>query len=140
VRCSLEAATLGTSPNESFAGMMRAALIGHTNAVRSFLDLGAEINAVDGTGRTILIEAVFGGNLDTVNELLQRGADVNAQDSDGWTALMEAASKGRADVVRVLLAYGADPRLKNRNGWTVLRATAKCNTELIRLLRDAGAS
>jgi ankyrin repeat protein len=140
VAASLESVTSGSPPSENFAGMMRAALIGHTSAIRKFLDLGAEINAVDNTGRTTLIEAVFGGHLDTVQELLNQGADVNAQDLDGWTALMEAASKGRVDVVRTLLAHGADARMKNKNGWTVLRTTAKWNTELIRILRDAGAS
>ena len=140
VASSLENATRGSSASETFAGMMRAAMIGHTTAVRRFLDLGAEINAVDDTGRTTLIEAVFGGHMDTVEELLNRGANVNAQDGDGWTALMEAASKGRADFVRTLLAHGADARLRNKNGWTALRTTAKCNTELVRLLRDAGAA
>jgi len=140
VVASLERASCGDSPNEKFDGMMRAALIGHTSAVKSFLDLGADINFVDKTGRTTLIEAVFGGHLDTVQELLDRGANVNAQDADGWTALMEAASKGRTEVVRTLLVHGADARLKNKNGWTALRVTSKFNTELIRLLRDAGAS
>ena len=139
VRASLERANLGVRPDDSLAGMMRAALIGHTNAVILFLDHGVAVNAVDTNGRTPLIDAVFGGHLDTVDELLKRGADVNAQDGDGWTALMEAASKGRADVVRTLLARGADPRIRNKNGWTALKTTAKCNTEITRLLRQAGA-
>jgi ankyrin repeat protein len=70
---------------------------------------------------------------------LKRGADVNSQDNDGWTALMEAAAKGRADVVRTLLAHGADAQVKNKKGWTALKSTAKCNTEITRLLRNAAA-
>ena len=139
VGASLERANLGAKPEDSLAGMMRAALIGHTSAVTLFLNHGVAVNAVDTNGRTPLIEAVFGGHIDTVEELLKRGADVNAQDRDGWTALMEAGSKGRADVVRTLLARGANARIRNKNGWTALRTTAKCNTEITRLLRDAGA-
>jgi len=139
VRASLERARLDAKPEDNFAGMMRAALIGQTPAVVLFLDHGVNVNAVDANGRPPLIEAVFGGHIDTVEVLLNRGADVNAQDSDGWTALMEAASKGRVDVVRTLLAHGADARIKNKNGWTALRTTAKCNTEITRLLKDAGA-
>jgi uncharacterized protein len=137
VSASLQRANLGATPD--FDGMMRAALIGHTNDVRLFLDHGVAIDAVDTNGRTTLIEAAFGGHFDTVDELLKRGANVNAQDGDGWTALMEAASKGRVDLVRTLLAHGADARLRNKNGWTALKTTAKCNTEITRLLRDAGA-
>ncbi len=132
-------ANLGAKPDDSLAGMMRAALIGHTVAVTLFLDRGVSVNAVDTTGRTPLIEAVFGGHTDTAEELLKRGADVNAQDADGWTALMEAASKGRADFVRILLAQGADARIRNRNGLTALKTTARCNIEISRLLKEAGA-
>ena len=140
VQASLERANLGAMPNDSFAGMMRAAMIGQNSAVTRFLEHGVPVNAVDETGRTSLIEAVFGGHLDTVELLLRRGAAVNARDNDGWTALMEAASKGRADLVRLLLAFGADARIQNKNGWTALRTTARCNTEVTRLLKDAGAS
>lgn len=140
VQASLERASMGYQPDDSLSGLMRAALIGNTAAVTVFLDHGVPVNAVDTGGRTPLLEAAFGGHLDTVEELLKRGADVNARDSDGWTPLMEAASKGRAYLVRTLLAHGADARIRNRNGWTALKTTAKCNTEVTRLLRDAGAS
>jgi len=132
-------ASLDAKPDDCLASMMRAALIGNTAAVTQFLDHGVAVDAVDAGGRTPLIEAVFGGHIDTVEELLRRGADVNAQDGDGWTPLMEAASKGRADFVRILLSHGANARIRNRNGWTALKTTARCNTEITRLLRDAGA-
>jgi ankyrin repeat protein len=138
VRVSLEQANVSASPVDCLAGMMRAALIGNTGAVKTFLDRGVAVNGRDASGRTPLMEAVFGGHIDTVEELLKRGADVNAQDRDGWTALMEAAAKARLDIVRTLLAHGADNRIKNKNGRTALKTTAKCNTEVRRLLRDAG--
>jgi ankyrin repeat protein len=139
VRASLERANLGQQPDDSAAGVLRAALVGNTAAVSIFLDRGVAANATDANGRTPLIEAIYGGHIDTVEELLKRGADVNTQDGDGWTALMEAASKGRDDVVRTLLAHGADARIKNKKGWTALKTTSKCNTEISRLLRNAGA-
>ena len=140
VRNSLERSTLSAARADSFAGLMRAAMIGHTDAVRALIDRGLDANSTDSSGRTPLIEAVFGGHVETVQALLNRGADVNAQDFDGWTALMEAAAKGRADLVRLLLASGADARVKNKNGWTALKTTAKCNTDVSRLLRAAGAA
>lgn len=139
VEASLERAKQHAMPDDSLAGVMRAAMIGHTRAVIDLLDRGVPVNAADPSGRTPLIEAVFGGHVDTVAELLRRGAEVNAQDGDGWTALMEAAAKGRIDIVKTLLASGADARLKNKRGWTALRATAKCNSQITRLLRNAAA-
>ena len=137
VRLSLEQDHRTCKPEDSFAAMMRAALIGNTGAVRAFLGRGVGVNDRDGSGRTPLMEAVFGGHIDTIGELLERDADVNAQDRDGWTALMEAASKGRVEIVRLLLSHEADPRIKNSRGLTALKATAKCNTEVTRLLKDA---
>jgi uncharacterized protein len=137
IRCSLQQTNLNTGCDEAVAGLMRASLIGNADAVRAFLNCGASVNAIDKNGRTALMEAVFGGQLETIRELLDRGADVNAQDNDGWTALMEAGAKGRLDVVRTLLAHGADPRITNKNGWTALRTTAKCNTAVSRVLRNA---
>ena len=137
IRCSLERSSLNTGHHEMVAGLMRASLIGRVDAVRAFLSSGASVNAVDKNGRTALMEAVFGGQLATIRELLDRGANVNAQDNDGWTALMEAGAKGRVDIVRALLSHGADPRIRNKNGWTALRTTAKCNTAVTRVLRNA---
>jgi ankyrin repeat protein len=138
VKASLQRASRNAITDDSLAGVLRAAMIGNTSAVCALLQRGVSVNGRDASGRTPLMEAVFGGHLDTVQELLKRGADVNAQDRDGWTPLMEASSKGRADVVRTLLAHGADARIKTKNGWTALRTTAKCNIELTRLLRNAG--
>jgi ankyrin repeat protein len=138
VRASLDKANIREGPVDP-AAMMRAALIGHTHAVRVFLDRGVGVNCRDISGRSPLMEAVFGGHLDTVEELLKRGADVDSQDNDGWTALMEAAAKGRIDLVRILLGRGADVRVKNNKGWTALHITAKCNTDVARLLRKANA-
>jgi ankyrin repeat protein len=139
VRASLERTARESAADADLAAMMRAAMIGHTTAVAAFLERGIAIDATDQNGRTPLMEAVFGGHIDTVEELLARGANVNAQDADGWTALMEAAAKGRADLVRTLLERGADARLKNKNGWNALKTTARGNTEVVRLLRNAGA-
>jgi ankyrin repeat protein len=118
-------------------GLMRAALIGHTDAVRAFLDRGNGVNTADKDGHTLLMEAVFGGHLDTVEELLSRGAEVNAQDGSGWTALMEAVAKGRADIVRTLLDHGADAHAGNKSGWMALKTATRSSTEAARLLKKA---
>jgi ankyrin repeat protein len=134
------AASLGILSGNStdrLDGLMRAALIGHTDAVRAFLDHGCGVNTADNDGHTLLMDAVFGGHLDTVEELLRRGAEVNAQDNNGWTALMEAVAKGRADIVRTLLTHGADAHAGNKSGWTALKTATRSGTEAARLLKKA---
>ena len=120
-------------------GLMRAALIGHTSAITDLLARGLDVNATDQHGRTALMEAVYGGHTETVEALLKLGATVNAKDESGWTPLMEAASKSRCCAVRTLLAYGADVNAACKNGWTALKVTPRADTEIIRMLKRAGA-
>lgn len=128
------------STNECLEALMRASLIGHTKAVKTLLERGADVNARDENGWTPLVEAAFGGHADTVQLLLEQGADVNVRDRAGWTPLMEAASKGHAEAVTILLAHGADVNAETLKGWTALKATPRGNTEIVRSLKEAGAA
>jgi len=139
VRASLTNEGLPANSEASAQALMRAALIGHTTAVRALLDGGAEVNAIDPNGWTPLMEAVFAGHTDTIRALVEQGADVNTKDQTGWTPLMEAASKGHTEVVMILLASGADVKARSHKGWTALKATPQGSTEIIKLLKQAGA-
>ena len=139
VRASLAHESLPANSEEIMQALMRAALIGHTSAVRALLDGGADVNAIDRNGWTPLMEAVFAGHAETIRALLARGADVNTKDQAGWTPLMEAASKGHAEAVMILLASGADANARSSKGWTALKATPKGTTEISKLLKQAGA-
>ena len=87
--------------------------------------------------------AAVAGNLACVEHLAAQGAEINARDMDGADALMLAAINGRADVVRFLLARGMDANAVDEEGDSVLVYAAQCDarrrTEIIRLLREAGA-
>ncbi len=71
------------------------------------LDNGADVNARDRFGRTVLMIAAYRGHNDLVRLLLERGADVNAQDNDGRTAHAFAAFYRRSDTLRLLQTHGA---------------------------------
>ena len=136
---AVEASFQSAAREDRLAALMRAALIGQTGAVSDLLASGADVNARDRYGRTPLMEAVYGGHADTVEALLKRGADANAKDASGWTALMEAASKSRSCAVRSLLAHGAEVNAVSKNGRTALIVTPRADTEIIRMLKRAGA-
>lgn len=136
---AVEASFQSAESSSARNGLMRAALIGHTSAINDLLACGLDVNERDQYGRTALMEAVYGGHAETVEALLKLGADVNAKDASGWTPLMEATSKSRCCAVRTLLAYGADVNAACKNGWTALKVTPRTDTEIIRMLKRAGA-
>ena len=139
VEASFQSAAQPFTREDRLTALMRAALIGRADAINELLARGLDVNASDQYGRTALMEAAYGGHADAVEALLKQGADVNAKDPSGWTALMEAASKSRCCAVRTLLAYGADTGATCKNGWTALKVTPRADTEIIRMLKRAGA-
>lgn len=71
-------------------------------------ELGANVNATDGCGRTALHAAAFVGDHEGALVLMRLGADVGATDNDGCTSLHIAARNDFEKVVHFLLSYGSD--------------------------------
>jgi ankyrin repeat protein len=71
---------------------------------RLLLDWGADVNAVDDAGESIIVRAVTAGNHHVVQILLLAGADANALDARGRTLLQKARSNGDRSMVQVLVA------------------------------------
>lgn len=89
---------------------------GGVNQVKTLLDAGYNVNAVDKYGRTALLEASDYGDIDSTEVLLANGAIVNLQDSKGRTALLQASINGHVDVVMALLVADADLDIKDEDG------------------------
>lgn len=60
---------------------------GHIEVIKLLLEKGADIEAADSNGRTLLYRASLNGHDKVVKLLLEKGADMNTKDSDGWTPL-----------------------------------------------------
>ena len=73
------------------------------------LEIGSDIEAVDDSGKTPLMNAAQGWSLETLELLLEHGARLDAVESRGWTPLHFAAESGRAEMVRRLLELGMSP-------------------------------
>jgi ankyrin repeat protein len=63
---------------------------GDLSTMKALVDGGADVNARDEAGATILMHAVLDADVGVVKLLLSKGADVNAQNNKGATALIWA--------------------------------------------------
>jgi len=116
--------------------------------VRSLIDQGAAVNALDAEGWTLLTRAVTVGDLRLVELLVDGGADVdgacyfsdtatqrlfdpslrrlrsqpelNPFRNDGWTALLEACRMGNSLLAAFLVGRGANVNLAAVKGGTPL--------------------
>jgi ankyrin repeat protein len=127
----------GANPNARYeygmAGTVLSGIISQGNdrgqhqnpeVIRALVQAGADVNARDKNGETVLMYAVMGEdvNLEVVKILVQAGADVNARDERGTTVLM-CANQGIAtkeEVLDILLKAGADVNARDKDGATIL--------------------
>ena len=102
------------------AALIRAADVGHTEALALMLDLGFPVGARDGDdGATALHAAAYHGSADVVRLLLARGADLEARDATWDSPPLDWAMVGSGErpagnprpdwiaVVQALLEAGA---------------------------------
>ena len=87
-----------------------AAYDGKAVIVERLIDLGADVNAKESSGRTPLHHAANNGHIDVIVELVRSGADIESKDAGGMTPLMWAKISRtgiKDDIVAKLLELGA---------------------------------
>lgn len=106
---------------ERFTPLHSAASEGHIDAIMFLLAQGADVNALDSTGRTPLSSIYHGRYIQAMELLLDHGAEMNTINSYGRSYLHDAAVRGRNDMIEVLVANGADVGATTENGETPLQ-------------------
>lgn len=123
--------------------LFEAAKSGDASKVKSLLESGIEVDAVDERGWTALFMACHNAEIDrgfpeVAALLVEAGADIEKPIGYGMRPLMIAAGYGEAGVVEVLLKAGAQVKAKNEGGRTALQmATDKNYIDVINLLWEA---
>jgi len=135
--------------------MIAAAYDGATDAARFLVEKGADVNARDKGGNSVLAQAAGSNNVEVARLLIAKGAQVNTVDEGGYTPLLNAAGNGdrSAAMVKLLLEHGAHVNVKSgdtaeivKNGPILIgrvtplqEAAAQGNYETVEALLNAGA-
>ncbi|OBS23301.1 hypothetical protein FPOA_03850 [Fusarium poae] len=137
----------GANPKNYPLALITAAHDGDLDMMRSLLDAGAYMNALDILGEFVidrllcspLYAACKAGHTEAVKLLLQRGADaeMDSGDLDGLP-LVVAARQGQSDMVQVLLDNSCDPFSRSK-GVSALSPNDQRKLRKVLLDRDQGA-
>ena len=103
-RIETGAATVATAgPADTLAQAVRH---GELDTVRELIQQGADVNAADVDGTTLLIQAAGSRNGELAALLIEAGTDVDAVNRYGMSALHLAARNADAATVKALLSAG----------------------------------
>ncbi|EGD77719.1 hypothetical protein PTSG_08810 [Salpingoeca rosetta] len=117
------------------------AVQGDVGCLEVLVQLGVDINAIDGEGRTPLFLAAAQGHTAAAEVLLSNGGLVDIQNHDGHTALHMAAHEGHTDMCSRLIKAGARVDVRDTEGNTpLLYACTNTQTEACEVLLKAGAT
>jgi hypothetical protein len=120
----------------------------HVEFIELLVSHGANINAADAYGETVLHKAAYSGDIKVVKCLVEHAAKclkfnlkymvINAQNMHGNTPLHSAASRNEFEVVKYLIGQGARINVSNRSGKTALDKARKFG-ETAKYLIEQGA-
>ena len=86
---------------------------GNFEAVRLFIELGANVNLKSTRGNTALYFAVFNGEIEIIKLLIEAGADINATNAAGISILDKAIEMNYDEIIQLLINRGAREKPKN---------------------------
>ena len=101
---------------------------------------GADVNARDSHGTSMLYRAIKSEDTEKVNILLDAGADVNHKNTDGPRLLHQAILSDNPEIVWTVIDAGVDVNARDANGISLLGIAIQYdNPEVVRVFIDAGA-
>ena len=133
-------AVAGARAESANLQLKEAVRSGDHAAVGSLIEDGADVNAPEADGATVLHWAVRWDDPESVDLLLRAGANADAANAYGVTPLSLACINRSAPLVARLLEAGADPNAATSMGETALMTCARTgNADAVTALLDHGA-
>jgi ankyrin repeat protein len=117
----------------------RAFILNYTKCAEALCAGGANVNAINRDGVTLLTKAIDRDKKETIKFLLDHKADPNAKDKHNRTAIHMAASKGNQAVMETLLALKGDINIADDEGRTPLDYAGDSNAAWVEWLKSKGA-
>ncbi|KAF1993202.1 ankyrin [Amniculicola lignicola CBS 123094] len=105
---------------------------------------GSLVDAMDTSGRSILLNAVDSSNTEGLRILLEAGANPNPIVPEGLcrsSPLIAASFGSKLEMIKLLIEFGAEIDATNPEGWTALQAVIKAQSvECANILLTCGAA
>jgi len=134
VRAMLDGGVPADTRDRGTTALQVAASQGHTQVVQALLRAGADPNAKNGDGLSLLVQAVRSESLPVVRALLGAGADVNrveTHENSRETPLMTGAMQGNLTLVKLLVKAGATVHARSSNGDSALDLARRCRRQKV---------
>lgn len=124
-----------------YEGLHKAAHDGDVAFVQQLVANGADVNAVDGSGRTPAHIAAFASNGDVLRTLASAGADMNALEFELYDVVTIAAVANDPAMVALAIELGnrADNVTSIYVGTALIAAAHLGHHEVVEILIDGGA-
>jgi ankyrin repeat protein len=130
---------VGLGQDDPFKTAINAIEKGEVETIRGLLDRGLDEDAMDMSGNTLLMTAVFKLQPDIVELLLERGASPKIANNGGITPLTIAVASGQARITRLLLNAGTK-LVDSKTGENKLSMAVRLGyQEVSKLLLEHGA-
>ncbi|XP_064646401.1 serine/threonine-protein phosphatase 6 regulatory ankyrin repeat subunit B-like [Lineus longissimus] len=122
--------------------LLFSSLKGNLDMFKHLISLGADVNATDKNGLSVMHMASRSSNTDLVDYLVNSlRLDVNCRAGDDSTPLLISSSKGNLDMFKHLISLGADVNTTDKKGLNVLHMAAlSSSTDLVDYLGSLGVN
>lgn len=109
--------------------------------IEILLTAGAQIDATDKIGRSVLFTVIENKNAAIAKVLVERGANVNLRDAHNQTPFLLAMEAENIEIIKLLIKSGADVNTVNDDGQTPLMTASKVGkNEIVETLIEAKAN